>query len=283
MSRRALALCGTLGLAMLTACQSQPPRASAAARSAVSHACPPAIASSGARCLSVPVPRDYRKLADASIDLDVIVFPALEPGADKAAQFDLQPGNAFEQAAAFYTGDGLAYRRYRDVVVMPVRNWDGADSPACEAVDARAAARDVESVRFRLGYAMIDLSAASCAATVALRVVTDAAPQVRTAVLKDPRPPFPDSPQAGGNRVPLLLLSGATDPATLAGGTQAVTTRFPGSWQLILPAGQSTARGISGLDSCVDRLILKFIAARSVDNVDDFCFAAMTREPSLSP
>src|SRR3977135_2489788 len=59
-----------------------------------------------------------------TIDLNVVVVPALEPSSPaETPMFDLAggPGAAATGGAGFYAGDGQEYRRHRDVVLVDQR------------------------------------------------------------------------------------------------------------------------------------------------------------------
>lgn len=64
-----------------------------------------------------------------TIDLNVVVLPALEPGQTEAPLFELSggPGQAATGAVWFYTGPGREYRRRRDVVLVDQRGTGGSN------------------------------------------------------------------------------------------------------------------------------------------------------------
>jgi pimeloyl-ACP methyl ester carboxylesterase len=170
-------------------------------------------------CGSVSVPENYARPAGRRIDLNVVVLRALAPQRAKAAQFDLEggPGLAVGDSASFYSGEGVAYRTSRDVVLMDMRGTGHSNPLRCSAIEARtktqpsaplyppamvaecaqqlagiadvrqyttaAASRDLDAVRRALGYARIDLYALSYGTTLALRYIADHPGRVRTAVL----------------------------------------------------------------------------------------------------
>jgi pimeloyl-ACP methyl ester carboxylesterase len=182
----------------------------------VPHPCADDLA--GATCGSISVPENYQH-PGRSIALSVIVFPATEPGREKAAQFDLEggPGFGVTDSAGFYASDGAAYHEHRDVVLFDMRGTGGSGALRCTGIEeyqraqpaaplyppelvadcakalaARAdlrqyttasAARDIDSVRETLGYARIDLNALSYGTTLALRYIADYPRRVRSAVL----------------------------------------------------------------------------------------------------
>lgn len=172
-----------------------------------------------ATCGDVSVPEDYAKPDGRRIDLNVVVFRALTPGAGRAAQFDLEggPGFAVTESAGFYATDGVAYRQSRDVVLADMRGTSGSHPLRCEAIEryagstpagplyppdlvaacattlsatsdlrqyaTAAAARDIDAVREAFGYEQVDLNALSYGTTLALRYIDDYPQRVRTAVL----------------------------------------------------------------------------------------------------
>jgi pimeloyl-ACP methyl ester carboxylesterase len=173
----------------------------------------------GATCGSVAVPEDYARPAARTIRLNLIVFPASKPGAEKAAQFDLEggPGFAVTDSAGFYAGDGAAYHESRDLVLADMRGTGGSNPLRCAAIEeyqnaqpaaplyppelvaacvkqlaavadlrqysTAAAARDLDAVRQALGYERIDLNALSYGTTLALRYIAEYPQRVRSAVL----------------------------------------------------------------------------------------------------
>ncbi|MGI8819581.1 MAG: alpha/beta hydrolase, partial [Chthoniobacterales bacterium] len=58
-----------------------------------------------------------------TIDLNVVVLPALDPNKKEEPLFDLAggPGAASTEGAPFYAGEGKEYRRHRDVVLVDQR------------------------------------------------------------------------------------------------------------------------------------------------------------------
>ena len=185
----------------------------------LAHECPADLVAPKVRCGSVSVPENRADPAGRRIALNVVVFDALEPGASRSAQFDLEggPGFAVTESAAFYASDGEAYRRRRAVVLADMRGTGGSGALRCRALEdyaradpgaplypvelvwkcrdaldgaadvrqytTAAASEDIEAVREALGYERIDLNALSYGTTLALRYVADHPDRVRTAVL----------------------------------------------------------------------------------------------------
>jgi pimeloyl-ACP methyl ester carboxylesterase len=187
--------------------------------------CAAAFAKGGALCGVVAVPENYADPGIRTISLNVVVFPATEPGRVKAAQFDIEggPGFAVTESADFYATDGASYRRHRDVVLVDMRGTGASNPLRCVGLESHAAAqpmapfyppdkvrecaqrlsavadlrqygtaaaaRDLDAVREALGYSEIDLNALSYGTTLALRYIADYPQRVRTAVLTATTPP----------------------------------------------------------------------------------------------
>ena len=115
-------------LAGLSGCASMPMPRSVADPVFVPRPC--AFEATQVACGSVFVPEDHAAPQGRKIALNVIVFKALAPTPGDSAQFDLEggPGFAVTDSAAFYAGDGEAYRRARDVVLVDME--DGKVLPA---------------------------------------------------------------------------------------------------------------------------------------------------------
>ena len=242
-----------LGAALLFGCQAHRPGVGGGEFRFVPVACAPALAEAHARCGTVAVPENAAEPAGRHIDLNVIVFDALEPGAERAAQFDLEggPGFAVTESAAFYASDGVEYRRHRDVVLFDMRGTGASNPLRCPALEQRAqadpaapfyppelvaqcaaqlaahadlrqyttaaAARDLDAVRAALRYERIDLNALSYGTTLALRYIADHPERVRSAVLTGTVPADRTPPRyhalAAERALHLLLLACAEETA----------------------------------------------------------------------
>jgi pimeloyl-ACP methyl ester carboxylesterase len=203
----------------VTACQRDASHPAATAFRFVAQPCDAALQAPSVTCGTVAVPEDYAKPQGRTIDLHVIDFHALEPGSEKAAQFDLEggPGFAVTDSAVFYATDGEAYRQHRDVVLFDMRGTGASNPIRCTALEERQkaqpaapiyppelvaecaerlsatvdlrqyttanASRDIDAVRQALGFEQIDLNALSYGTTLALRYIADHPTRVRTAVL----------------------------------------------------------------------------------------------------
>jgi pimeloyl-ACP methyl ester carboxylesterase len=80
-------------------------------------------------------------------------------------------------------------------------------------------------------------------------------------------------------QVPVLFLSGALDPVTPPDWTAALAQMFPNSRHVVFPEGAHVLEGLSGLDTCMDAMILRFVASLSPQTLDTTCVAGMHREP----
>jgi len=90
-------------------------------------------------------------------------------------------------------------------------------------------------------------------------------------------PADPDLFRKGTYNVPVLFLSGALDPVTPPAWTAEVAKMFPKGRQIVFPEGGHVLEGLSGLDTCMDAMILKFVATLSASEVDTACVAGMSR------
>ncbi|MGH8179310.1 MAG: alpha/beta hydrolase [Steroidobacter sp.] len=77
------------------------------------------------------------------------------------------------------------------------------------------------------------------------------------------------------SNVPVLFISGALDPVTPSQWTVEVAARFPRSRHVIVPQGAHVLEGLSGMDTCLDRVVPQFVEKGSADDIDMTCFAGM--------
>ncbi len=95
------------------------------------------LAVDGLLCGRVVVPEN-RGLADGrKLELSVAVAPAIEPRSGRAPLFFLEggPGAAPSKDAAFYMGEGAAYRQDRDVVLADLRGTGRSGALRCPALE----------------------------------------------------------------------------------------------------------------------------------------------------
>jgi pimeloyl-ACP methyl ester carboxylesterase len=76
--------------------------------------------------------------------------------------------------------------------------------------------------------------------------------------------------------VPVLFLSGAFDPVTPPAWTAEVARGFPRSTQVVVPQGGHVLEGMSGMDTCVDAMILTFVENPSAPGPDSSCVKEMS-------
>ena len=79
--------------------------------------------------------------------------------------------------------------------------------------------------------------------------------------------------------VPILFLSGARDPVTPASWATEAAKGFTRSRQITIPSAGHIVDGLSGLDSCFDPQILRFLETADPAAVDEQCFAGMAPPP----
>jgi len=188
-----------------------------------------------------------------TIDLNVVVVPALEPSSPaEAPLFDLAggPGVASTGAADFYAKDGKEYRRHRDVVLVDQRG-SGSSNPLTapsmkrspqgflsemypvdyvkrmrQALEPRAdltlytttlAMDDLDDVRAWLGYEKINLNGLSYGTRAALVYLHQHPDRVRCAILMGVAPTYLKMPlhhaRAAKRAMDLLLAECAADSA----------------------------------------------------------------------
>ncbi len=170
-------------------------------------------------CGTLTVYENRETRTGRTIDLNVVVLPALEPGGAKEAPLfplDGGPGVAATHAAGFYAGEGKKYRRRRDVVLVDQRGTGKSNGLAAPAgtktpqqfltemypvayvqelrasLEPRAdltqyttsiAMDDLNDVRAWLGYEQIDLAGLSYGTSAALVYMRQHPTRVRAAVL----------------------------------------------------------------------------------------------------
>ena len=187
-----------------------------------------------------------------TIDLNVVVLPALEPGQMDAPLFELAggPGQGATGAANFYVGPGREYRRHRDVVLVDQRGTGGSNplsAPATtkgpqdylsemypvdyvnrmrSALEPRAdltqyttsiAMDDLDDVRAWLGYERINLIGISYGTRAALVYIRQHPDRVRSAILMGVAPTYLKIPlhhaRSAKRALDLLLAECAADAA----------------------------------------------------------------------
>jgi pimeloyl-ACP methyl ester carboxylesterase len=81
-------------------------------------------------------------------------------------------------------------------------------------------------------------------------------------------------------KVPVLIISGALDPATPPANGLAVAKTLPNSLHVTIPFGGHSPAGLTGLE-CIQRLKVTFIERGSVEGLDTSCVSSI-RRPSFA-
>ena len=92
-------------------------------------------------------------------------------------------------------------------------------------------------------------------------------------------PRFTDAPAPNAA---LLLISGALDPVTPPAWAERVARAAPHARHIVLPGGGHGPEGVGGLDTCLDPLIVAFLAHPDPAAIDTNCVAQMTPPPFLT-
>lgn len=128
-------------------------------------------------------------------------------------------------------------------------------------------------------FARIDVDAAireserTPFATYRLRRQRDACAQWPTA------PPDPHLFRTGTYDVPVLFLSGMLDPVSPPEWSTQTSAMFPNSRHVIVPQAGHVFDGMNGYETCIDAMVLQFIATRSADSIDASCAGTMDAGP----
>lgn len=81
------------------------------------------------------------------------------------------------------------------------------------------------------------------------------------------------------SEVPVLFISGAIDPVTPPDWAAETATRFPASRHMIVAQGGHVLEGMSGIETCLDRVVPEFVEKASAASVDMACFDSMDAGP----
>ena len=203
-------------------------------------------------CGKLTVFENRMSRAGRTIDLNVIVLPALDPSKKEEPLFGLEggPGVPATVGADFYAREGKEYRRHRDVVLVDQRGT-GASNPLTAAPKTRSpqdyltemypveyvktmrqgleqradltqyttsiAMDDLDDVRAWLGYERINLSGLSYGTRAALVYMRQHPDRVRSAILMGVAPTYLKMPlhhaRAAKRAMDLLLEECAGDVA----------------------------------------------------------------------
>lgn len=203
-------------------------------------------------CGKLKVFENRESRAGRTIDLNVVVLPALELGQTEAPLFEMAggPGQAATGVANFYTGPGREYRRHRDVVLVDQRGTGGSNPLSAPertkspqdylsemypvdyvnrmraALEPRAdltqyttsiAMDDLDDVRAWLGYERINLIGISYGTRAVLVYIRQHRDRVRSAILLGVAPTYLKMPlyhaRAAKRALDLLLAECAADTA----------------------------------------------------------------------
>ena len=92
-----------------------------------------------------------------------------------------------------------------------------------------------------------------------------------------PAPGFFDPPAPA---TPVLLISGERDPVSPPDWAEAIARRSPHARHLVLPGGGHVLDGMTGVDTCLDPLVVRFLENPDPATLDTACVAAM-RPPAF--
>jgi pimeloyl-ACP methyl ester carboxylesterase len=91
--------------------------------------------------------------------------------------------------------------------------------------------------------------------------------------------PDPELLHVPRSDVPVLFISGALDPVTPPDWAAETARRFPAGRHVIVAQGAHMFDGMSGIDTCLDRVVVDFVKQGSADDIDTTCFATMQAGP----
>lgn len=91
-------------------------------------------------------------------------------------------------------------------------------------------------------------------------------------------PTDPDLFRMESREVPVLFLSGALDPVTPPYWAAEAARIFPNSRQVVVPEGGHGFDGLTGVETCLDAIVLKFVETLDAAKLDVSCVADMRRE-----
>ena len=77
----------------------------------------------------------------------------------------------------------------------------------------------------------------------------------------------------------VLLISGGLDPVTPPAWAQEVASKLPNARHVLIPASGHVFDGLSGIDSCFDPMVVKFLETGDLNAIDPACLAAMKPPP----
>jgi pimeloyl-ACP methyl ester carboxylesterase len=132
------------------------------------------------------------------------------------------------------------------------------------------------------GMALMDV-AASRAAAKATIFGEYRLRQQQQACAEWPKAQVPDDHlQPVRSAVPVLLISGELDPVTPPELANEAAKTLPNSRHLVIPASGHMFDGMSGVDTCLDPLILDFLQTGDVQSLKVGCVSSMKPPPFLT-
>ena len=90
----------------------------------------------------------------------------------------------------------------------------------------------------------------------------------------------PGAPAASDAAV--LLISGEFDPVTSPELAEAVERKLPNARHIVIPGSGHIFDGMSGIDTCLDPLIVRFLDSGDAKSADAACVAAMRPAPFVT-
>ncbi len=89
----------------------------------------------------------------------------------------------------------------------------------------------------------------------------------------------PDSRQPVRSDTPVVMFSGAWDPATPPSNAERAAATLPRSLSVVIPAGGHDYQGLAGADACVGAITNGVVQRGTTDGVDISCVKAIRRPP----
>lgn len=77
----------------------------------------------------------------------------------------------------------------------------------------------------------------------------------------------------------VIMVSGERDPVTPPEWAAEAAARFPNAWDLVLPGSGHIFEGLSGVEDCIDPLIVAFLRSADRNAIDAKCLAAVKPPP----
>jgi pimeloyl-ACP methyl ester carboxylesterase len=77
------------------------------------------------------------------------------------------------------------------------------------------------------------------------------------------------------SKIPVLFIAGEQDPVSPADWAQETAAQFPQGFVVRVPHGAHVLDGLTGLDTCLDAVMLRYFDSGSARELDTSCFAHM--------